>query len=173
MLCSSALSPPEDNALLHNIWLHHDNAFIYIDTLHDQHSLKDILHYNFSADGQLERLSTAKNGYWINGEWQLEDPTQTIFRDQEVQIMPREEHGLHFAFQPILHVEMSLFSDEESLLDLYRTIQYRHSVGLSTSRQISAFWSRLFQPVTTLIMMALAVPFVFGSLRNSSVSVRM
>ncbi len=35
-----------------------------------------------------------------------------------------------------------------------------------------AFWQRLAQPFTTLVMMMLAIPFIFGPLRSSTMGLR-
>lgn len=167
------LYPSTDNAMLHGIWLHHGDTFTYIDTLRDQHTLERVARYYFLPDGQLSRATLAENGRWMNGEWRLEDLKQTVFNDQQIQRETQPHSALYFSFQPVLQVQMKIFSAQQSLVGLYKTIHYRSSIGVSASQYVFAFWQRIFQPMATLIMMLLAVPFVFGSLRNTSMSMRM
>ena len=68
---------------------------------------------------------------------------------------------------------MKILPAQQTLVGLYQTIRYRESIGLSVSQQLFTFWQRLFQPLATLIMIALAVPFAFGALREATMSVRM
>ena len=67
---------------------------------------------------------------------------------------------------------MKAAAGEQSLPELFHTIQYRQSIGLSTKRFLFSFWQRILQPVTTLVLIGLAVPFVFGSFRDSSMGMR-
>ena len=67
---------------------------------------------------------------------------------------------------------MKINTTEQTLVNLYRTIQYRQKTGLSTDQFVFTFYQRLAQPLTTFIMICLAVPFVFGTFRSASTSLR-
>jgi hypothetical protein len=53
-----------------------------------------------------------------------------------------------------------------SVRELRRYIEYLASNGLEAERHQLALWLRLSAPLAGLVMLFLAVPFVFGSLRN-------
>ena len=56
---------------------------------------------------------------------------------------------------------------------LHSYIKYRLQSGLDASGDKFAFWQRIFAPFATLVMVLLAIPFVFGLLRNATMGLRM
>jgi lipopolysaccharide export system permease protein len=56
---------------------------------------------------------------------------------------------------------------------LNQLVDYKKTNDLSYSAIQLSLWQRLLRPVETLIMIFLAVPFVFGSLRHASMGVRL
>src|SRR3989338_2373845 len=166
------LFPLTDSSLLHSIWLHDGNSYTYIGKLQDQSTLSDIRRYHFSQDGHLLRITTAKSAQLIQGQWILSNPTRTVFNHNRVVIQREKQNTLNVIFQPVLQIQMRIASAEQSLINLYHTIQYRQSIGLSVNQFVFSFWQRILQPVTSFIMISLAVPFVFGSFRSTSMGVR-
>jgi lipopolysaccharide export system permease protein len=63
-------------------------------------------------------------------------------------------------------------ADQLSLAKLYAYIRYRQQNNLGAGMYEFAFWKRLLQPLATLVMIFLAVPFIFGPLRTVSMGLR-
>jgi lipopolysaccharide export system permease protein len=160
------------DSLLDSVWLHQANGFTHISELKNQNTMVDITHYHFGSDGRLKRATDAQSGQWVDGQWKLLHLKKTIFLHDRVEVKTQPESDLHVAFQPNLQVQMSIDSAEQTMMDLYRTIQYRRSIGLGVNRFIFTFWQRILQPITTVVMICLAVPFVFGSFRSASMGLR-
>ncbi len=167
------LSPPKHASILESVWLHQGNGFTHISQLTKRDMMMDITHYRFVSDGHLSQATVAQSGRLIDGQWRLSHLKKTVFHQDHVSIETERHSNLHVAFQPELQVQMSIISGEQSMKDLYQTIHYRHSIGLGTNQFVFTFWQRLLQPITSLVMICLAVPFVFGSFRSASMSVRM
>ena len=55
---------------------------------------------------------------------------------------------------------------------LYRYIGFLRRNGQSATRFEVAFWGKVLTPFVTLVMLFLAVPFVFGSLRSVGIAQR-
>ncbi|MGH8336689.1 MAG: LptF/LptG family permease, partial [Gammaproteobacteria bacterium] len=71
---------------------------------------------------------------------------------------------------------LSLFvvdSDSLSAHGLYRYIGYLQSNGVNSNRYIAAFWGRVAVPVSLLVMLILALPFVFGPMRSATTGQRL
>jgi lipopolysaccharide export system permease protein len=62
---------------------------------------------------------------------------------------------------------------EMTLKQLYAYISYLKTNNLNSNNEKLVLWQRLLQPLATLIMVWLAIPFVFGSIRNMSIGLRM
>lgn len=169
----AALFPPLKNSLLESVWLHQGNTFTHIDELKNKDEMEDITRYHFSSGGRLERATTAPSGYFEKGEWELSNLKKSVFKHDRIVIETQPISSLQVAFRPNLQLEMSIISAKQNMVDLYHTIHYRRSIGLGVSQYVFTFWQRLLQPLTTLIMICLAVPFVFGSFRSTSMGLRM
>ncbi|WP_309567485.1 LptF/LptG family permease [Coxiella-like endosymbiont] len=61
---------------------------------------------------------------------------------------------------------------EQSIIDLYHMIRYRIQAELQTNTFVFAFWQRIIQPFTSVVMICLGVPFIFGLLRQASMELR-
>jgi lipopolysaccharide export system permease protein len=64
----------------------------------------------------------------------------------------------------------------ENLLDtpeLQRYIRYLRSNNLDAQRYLIAYWSRMANIASVVLMTVLALPFVFGSLRSAGTGARM
>lgn len=53
-----------------------------------------------------------------------------------------------------------------SVQGLVNYIRYLKENGLSSDRYYLALWNKLVLPVTTLVMVFLSIPFIFGPLRS-------
>ena len=62
--------------------------------------------------------------------------------------------------------------DQDSIVQIWRNIWYRKAAGLAVNQFEFSFWQRLFQPLTTVLMICLGIPFIFGSLRTASMGSR-
>lgn len=167
-----AVSPSSHFGALNSIWLHHENSFTYIGELKNKRTLQDITRYEFLPNRQLRQATYAESGRLIEGRWQLFHLKSTVFRKNHTQVVKNYSARLHIPFQPVLQVQMKIASAMQTLMDLYRTIHYRQSIGLSVNQFIFSLWQRLLQPITSLVMIGLAVPFVFGSFRSTSIAAR-
>jgi lipopolysaccharide export system permease protein len=169
----AALSSSSTHAsLLTSVWLHQGNSFTHIGALRDKDTMIDIMHYRFAADGRLLDATSAKSGRLINHHWNLSELKRTVFLKNHVLVQTQKASRLHVVFQPVLQMQMAVATAEQTLIDLYQTIHYRRSIGLSVNQYIFSFWKRIVQPATSMVMICLAVPFVFGSMRSASMGLR-
>lgn len=168
----SDLHPENHHALLHSIWMHENNRFTHIQKLVDPSTMTGVSQYTFAPDGKLLQATSAESAHLIDGHWQLSHVQHTHFNHNNITASAEKNADLNIIFRPHLQMQMTISSAQETLRDLYHTIQYRRSIGLGVNQFIYFFWQRVLQPLTTLVMIALAVPFVFGSYRQASMSVR-
>lgn len=171
-LRQNELFPRGHAAILESVWLRQGNGFIRIGRLTGQHAMMDVTRYYFEPSGRLSRASVATSAQWINGQWKLLQLKKTIFHPDHIEVQSAATADLHVAFEPELQEQMSLVTAEQTIKDLYHTIHYRRSIGLGVSQYVFTLWQRILQPLTTVVMICLAVPFVFGSFRSASMGLR-
>ncbi len=154
-----------------DIWLKHDNRYVHIDAIQDATHMSGISDFVFNGM-QLLSAAYAESATKLNNHWQLNDVSKTIFTPKHTRIEHHKTEWLGLKLEPNkLHSfeEMSL---EGSLVDLWQVIRVRKEAGLINSLFQLTFWQRIAQPITTLVVICLSIPFIFGSLRSVSTSVR-
>lgn len=154
------------------VWLHEGNNFLHIDKVLGLKHLEGVTRYEFNSFHQLLAAYYAKKLDYENKVWQLHDVVKTTFsRDRTV-----SEHTILGTWNLVLNpnlLNVGLISPEDmSLIDLHRYTQHLiENKSQATSFQF-AFWKRIFQPLTTLVMILLAIPFVFAAPRSVTMSWR-
>ena len=154
-------------------WLHDGRDFVHINSLVSQKKINDITIYSFDNKHRLILMSHAKEGMLINKRWQLSDVTRTLFSPKKIKTYQTPSFSLNLNIQPNLLTLTVRDPQAISLTEMQNNIHYLKSIGLSTSSMEFTFWQRLVQPLTAIVMIALGVPFIFGSLRTVSTSLRM
>ncbi len=135
--------------------------------------VKNITRFDFDKENHLIEALQAKRADLSKGVWQLYDITGTTFTPTHSSVFQEQERALGFSFQPqLLQKKMQTDALQQSIVSLWKNINYREGSGLTTQNLKSAFWQRAMQPVTTIVMICLGVPFIFGSLRGASMSSR-
>ena len=153
-------------------WLHDKNRFIYIADVAATDNLKDITVFRFDKKQNLLSQSHASGARLIEGQWLLQDVNTTNILAHKTVLTSQKTLPLHSHFDPVYQYKAKNSSSGKSLLALYKNIMYLHRMGLSSGGYQFSFWQRILQPLTTIIMIALGVPFVFGSMRNTAASSR-
>jgi lipopolysaccharide export system permease protein len=133
-----------------------------------------VLLFELGPEQSLKQLARADSAdVDENNRWVLANYAETSFEDGGVatrtERVSRESHGLN----PDL---LALSVVREDLLDtpsLVRYIDYLRANGLDAHRYLVAYWSRLANVASVVVMTVLALPFVFGGLRSAGAGARL
>jgi len=118
------------------------------------------------------RIAYAQEGQKKGKEWQLSHIQETQFQGDKISTTSLPSESLGVVFEPMLVKHAKKDVDQESIYTLFHNILYRERAGLVTSQYQYAFWKRIIQPITTIVMICLGIPFIFGSLRSASMGFR-
>lgn len=165
-LKQSAENEGQAVATASGVWVHEGNNFLHIDRMIGRHHLEGVKRYEFDDKHHLLAAYYAKWLIFQEGQWKLRNLVKTTFLENETisQAIPEGEWNLKLN-PNLLNVGMI----EPEQLSLPKLLSYsKHLVknGLQATRFQFEFWRRIFQPLTTLVMILLAVPFVFGAPRS-------
>lgn len=154
------------------IWFKHNNNFIHVQHVLPNHDLLGISEYDFDSQHSMTAALKAASASEVDGQWMLHQVVESL-------ITPKAVHVTHYASLPWgLQVNAKLLgvsknsTAEMSLWALYHYIHYQKHNGMSASSFDLAFWQRSLQPLASLVMIFLAVPFIFGPLRSVTMGVR-
>ena len=156
-----------------SVWMHEGHVYAHVAQITSPKTIKDIVLYRFDDHKRLVSATYAKTGELLpDGRWRLFDLSQTLFSKRHTKVVKKKTMIFNLLLKPNLQVQAEMSAAEQSMLSLYRAIQYRHEIGLSSNQLVYALIQRMLQPLTTIVMICLGVPFVFGSLRSATIGVK-
>jgi lipopolysaccharide export system permease protein len=152
-------------------WIRDEGSFIHIDAVLPGNQVSGVLQYQFK-EKQLVSALTAESASYIEGKWWLHNVAETQFHKNSSSVVRDQLRLWPVSFDPDLVGLGTLTAAENNLVDIHHYIRYLKKGGLSASNYEFALWKRLFQPLVTLVMIGLAVPFIFGPLRTATMGFR-
>lgn len=168
-----AMITDQNDNILPQVWLHHDHDYIYINGLPDWNHLRGFYQFHFNQNLQLDTLIAAKSGERIAGQWILNDLTINHFLANQIVTSKQAHADLNISLKPELLWLSHQDPSQSSVIDLLRLMHYRHQMGLANNEFSYAFWERVIQPITTIVMIVLGVPFLMGSMRTMTMGARL
>ncbi|MDQ2994161.1 MAG: LPS export ABC transporter permease LptG [Pseudomonadota bacterium] len=153
-------------------WIRHDNDFIHIARLDSGQSWHNITRYHFNDAHQLEFASFAPRGQFEAGRWQFYDVTMSQMQSDKISAQKFKRQEWPLRLDPNMMGLRDVHPDQQSLPNLYRYIAFAKQSGQGVGTYEFIFWRRLFAPLSVLVMILLAVPFIDGPLREVTMGAR-
>lgn len=153
-------------------WTRNENSYINVRTVLSDGRLAGIHIYEFDQHQRLIQITLARQALYENNQWHLRDIDRTEFRDGRVFNEHLEQTDWPTLLDPQLLEVVAVKPRSLSATGLYRYINYLRGNGLDATRYEVEFWAKVVMPLATAVMVFLAVPFVFGSLRSVGVGQR-
>ena len=183
MLIGELVAPPADTraqrgraeALQRNhaptgtgLWLRDAQNFINLGEVLPDLTLLGIKIFQFD-DKKLRTLTSAADGKFDDGEWTLRDVKQTrIDNDGNIETARMETSRWRTGVTP---QTLSVFLAQPDQLSMWQLRQHIHHLAQNrqqTAPYQLAFWNKIMLPLSTAIMVMLAIPFVFVNLRSGT-----
>lgn len=156
-------------------WVKDDLAFVNIQTVTADTQLLNLRIYEFDRAYHLSTLRVAKRAtYDFSGNrWLMEGVEKTTFKAQSVRMETLAADIWNTAMTPDLLAVLRIRPDDMSLLSLSAYIAHLRENKQNSTRYELAFWGKVFQPATAIIMMLLAIPFAIQSQRATGLGGRL
>ncbi|WP_223669662.1 LPS export ABC transporter permease LptG [Kangiella shandongensis] len=168
------------------LWLKDGAHMVHVGEVMGSSQLSDVTVYEFNRANELTRLIHADTARLNDAVWTLQngDVTQLGVEvetnsDEESRLGTNVVSRIPFSNQ---QWETSINLDNLSALrvepenmnivNLYQYRQYLAGNGLDTKSYDLAFWQKVFQPISTAVMIILAASFIFGPMRSVSMGAR-
>lgn len=155
------------------LWLRAGPDYIHIGEVLPDLSLLRVNVYRFDDQARLQQQTYADSARYEHDRWRLEDVRKTWFEDHRIRSEELKTDDLPASLVPDMLAVFAVKPEGLSALHLYRYIQHLEQNKQDTGRYALAFWHKLILPLSTGVMVILAVPFVFGQLRSSGVGARL
>ncbi len=148
------------------VWVRDGNRFINIRQLINSKLIAGVSIYEFNDDHQLQWSGWADHARIETDGWRLYGFSSTVFDASQLHSRHQDEFFWRTQVSSDILGLFALKPEMLSTIGLYRYIAYLRDNGLQTSEFALAFWHKVVAPVTVLVMILLALPFLFGPLRD-------
>jgi lipopolysaccharide export system permease protein len=158
-------------------WRKIGNEFIHINAiLPGGTELRGVTRYVLDDSRRMLSSSFASGGSYQQDDegpyWRLSGLQETYFANGEISVSYHEIYDWRIDLSPELLSVLLVDPERQSISGLYRFAEYFENEGLESSSYYLAFWKKLLQPLATASLVLLAISFVFGPLRSSTMGFR-
>jgi lipopolysaccharide export system permease protein len=163
-----ALSNGQTLRTIKGIWVRYQNDYINIGTMMPDNHLLSVNQFSFDNEHRLRLVRKIERIDYKDGVWRAYGIAQTMFYERRTEVRHFDTMKWDVLVKPNFLGVSNREVDEMTLPQLHQYL-----ADQKTDRRISypyrlAYLHRLLQPITTLVMMVLAIPFIFGPLRSST-----
>ena len=157
-------------------WLRDDNTYVNIGEVLPGQQLKflRIKIFEFDEENFLRFLSVAKEGEYQSpangnkGRWVLKGLRRTMIDDESSAADEVDVAGWTTKLDPQILKIYQVKPEQLSIWQLSEYITHLRSNKQDTANYELEFWSKIMTPFATLVMLILAVPFVFKEARSGN-----
>lgn len=154
------------------MWNKEDNEFVHVAVILPSGELFGVSRFSFSDTGDIEEASFAARARFQADHWQEEEVLTTRFEGPGTVTGRVDSRRWESNLSPDLLRLVMLEPTSLPITDLYSYSRYLESQGQSAARHWLAFWYKGLQPLTTASLVLIAVSFIFGPLRDSTMGFR-
>ena len=156
------------------LWFKDEASFINVKEARQAHVLSGVRIYEFDTSlSRLKTLTVAQRAeYEGRGVWKLEDAGRTDFTPEGPRTVKQPTAEWRSAVSPDMLDALIVKPEAMSAWALHKYTQHLESNRQKTERYQIALWKKLFYPLATLVMMALALPFAYMQARAGMVGVK-
>ncbi len=166
---ASALQENISQQTEYGLWMRDTTTYVNIGEILPDLTLLKIRIFEFDRRARLRSLVYADSGRFVQGSWRLGNVRQTVIETEGgATIRKLDNANWDTAVSPQIMSVFLVDPEQMSVWQLRRYIQHLRKNDQETSRFELAFWTKMVLPISIGVMIALAIPFVFGSLRSGT-----
>jgi lipopolysaccharide export system permease protein len=168
-----AMSSLIGGGLNSGLWFKDERSFINVREAREANVLGGVRIFEFDAAYRLRQVTEAARGEYVGeGKWRLVNVSQTMFGSAGPTVAHYPEADWRSAVSPDLLNVLIVVPERMSAWKLYKYLQHLAGNRQKTERYEIALWKKLFYPLATLVMMALALPFAYMHARSGMVGIK-
>lgn len=156
-----------------SLWAKDQNRIIHIGQVWSESKLSDVNIYtirdNYSGLVSQTHIETINR---VSEGWEAESVTTRTFNENGVSKHYTAKLIDADLLNPRFIAVASVKPEQLSIIELRELIEYQQLNNLNTNAFELAFWKRFSAPVSALVMLLLAMPFLFGSQRGGGAGQR-
>ncbi|MWP81957.1 LPS export ABC transporter permease LptG [Glaesserella parasuis] len=152
-------------------WAKDGNDFIYIRQIQDERNLNNILIYQFENQ-VLKSIKQAEKATYSEQGWLLQQVDKSEIHESGITQSRETDQAWKTSITPSKLGIVSLKPESLSISGLADYVGFLKDTGQDSKRFEITFWRKVFQPISMAVMMLLAISFIFGPLRSSTMGAK-
>lgn len=162
-------------------WQRAGNQYMHFNAIEPEGILHGVTIYRFNDERQPVANTFAERAvYQESGSgdyWMLENVEETLFHREEGEVRSSnrkmEQKTWEVDLTPELLQILIIEPEKMGISDLFRYARRFESQGQDADRYYLSFWAKVFQPLTTAVLVLVAISFIFGPLREATMGYRL
>ncbi len=154
------------------LWVREGQSYLNVRTILPGNIIKHIYMYNFDDDNRLISSSYADTASYQKGKWQLKNVTQTHISEKAILRDTNVDATWDSLLRPELLSLVSIEPENLSVFDLVNFTNYLKKNNRNSQTYQQAFWSKIIYPLSTGVMIFLAIPIVLGASQTQNLGQR-
>lgn len=174
---TQAMSGEDQIAPYLGFWYREGPVYMHFGQVHGN-VLGGVSHYYFDGNNRLVRTLYAARAVYhdVRREekyWMMEDVVVTDVRGTQTESHKIISQRWDSRLTPeLLRTEILVQPDRMSIKELSSKIEYLKAQGLNSGKFEVGYWQKVLQPVATIGLVFVAISFIFGPLRESTMGMR-
>jgi lipopolysaccharide export system permease protein len=155
------------------VWFKDQNTFIKINEIYSDKKLSGIMIYGYDSNDSLSLIKNIRHAEFIDNEWYLQEVNETIINNSLITKKYSKEYYTDTLVDRKLINIKTHKSSSLSLANVSQNISYLMKNNLDADVQKKMYWEKIFMPLSTVVMLFLSMPFIFGKHRSANLSKRL
>lgn len=153
-------------------WQKEGNDLIHINALAPNGALHGLIRFSFDAERKLTSVGFTEHAHFQGDHWVLEGNQITHLQGPKTLVEHTEQLHWFSRLTPEMMRMVIMEPDYLSITNLHQYARFLTLQGLSYKPYLLAFWKKILQPLATVLMVIMAVSFIFGPLRSVTMGLR-
>jgi len=151
------------------LWIRDGLKFVRIENIVSGGQWENVSIFELDERQRLRQVLHADRAIYGNdNRWVLVGLTQENLNDGNIDIQQKNSDVWYSILSPELLDVVVVRPEMMSASAAYDYVAYLEDNGVEARKYLQAFWSKVTAPISTAIMILLAIPFIFGPTRTLS-----
>lgn len=154
------------------LWHRERDKFMHFNAVQPNGVLYGVTIYEFKDTKELASSLYAERAIYQGDYWLLEDLSYSKVGDDRIEQRQLSSMRWEVELSPELLNILVLNPEDLPMSGLWSYANYLSGQGLNNSQYMLAFWDKVFQPLSIIALVLVAISFVFGPLRQVTMGFR-
>jgi len=154
------------------VWARDGLSFVNIGEVEDTGRLRDITVYNFDQNNELDSIVHANSAIYNAPRWRLSQVTRTTYTLDKIIQDNQDIYLWESSLTPDKLGVVTVKPESLSIRGLVDYLDYLEANRQAAERYELALWRKLLAPITVAVMLLVALSFIFGPLRSTTMGAR-